>query len=257
MNPTEKQLIISFHDLHPGSWETCRRFIEKSKQLGARNMTLLVIPQYHGQAPFTENSTFVDWLKGLDQKDFDLCLHGYYHRAEAVRGNWYQRLMGNVYTTGEGEFYQLSKSQAEEKLAAGISLFTPNHLPVYGFTAPAWLVSAEAKAAIKDAGFLYNTLWDGVELPSLNTFVKAPTLVYSSRNAWRRVVSKWWINIFHKLNRNTHILRLAVHPIDFDYPDIEAHLYRVLEKALRSRTTSTYRDLIPEDLRKPVSSQAS
>jgi len=257
MNPTEKQLIISFHDLHSGSWETCRRFIEKSKQLGARNMTLLVIPQYHGQPPFTENPEFVDWLKSLAEEDFDLCLHGYYHQADAVRGNWYQQLMGKVYTTGEGEFYQLSKMQAEEKLNAGIRMFTSNQLPVYGFTAPAWLVSTEAKAAIKDSGFQYNTLWGGIELPSLNTFVKAPTLVYSSRNVWRRLVSKLWINLFHKLNRNTHIIRLGVHPIDFDYPDIEAHLYRVLEKALRSRTTRTYRDLIPKEFQNPVSLPAS
>ena len=248
----QRQLIISFHDLHPGSWETCRRFIERSSKLGARNMTLLVIPQYHGQPPFTEDSAFTEWLKQLPQDTFDLCLHGYYHQAKPVRGNWYQRLMGNVYTTGEGEFFQLSKEEANEKLEKGLALFNEHGLPIYGFTAPAWLVSKGAKSAIKNFGFQYNTLWKGVELPTINTFLKAPTLVYSSRNAWRRFVSKIWVSLFHRINKHTHILRLSVHPIDFEHPDIEAHLYKVLEKALRTRSTSTYRDLIPDEIKHPV-----
>ncbi|MCZ6671735.1 MAG: polysaccharide deacetylase family protein [Verrucomicrobia bacterium] len=253
MKQTRKQLIISFHDLHPGSWESCRRFIEKSWELGAQKMTLLVIPQYHGQPPFTENSAFVEWLQNLPTDDFDLCLHGYYHQADAIRGNWFQQLMGNVYTTGEGEFYQLSQKQAQEKLAAGMSLFLQNNLPVFGFTAPAWLLSQEARSAVRDSGFLYNTLWDGVELPASKLFIKAPTLVYSSRNAWRRAVSKLWISIFYALNRKAQVLRIAVHPTDFKYPDIEAHLYKVLKHTLQTRTTSTYRDLIPVELQKPVS----
>ncbi|SVE02817.1 uncharacterized protein METZ01_LOCUS455671, partial [marine metagenome] len=154
-------MIISFHDLHPGSWECCRQFIDRCRELGAGKMSLLIIPQYHGQPPFTENPAFLEWLQGLPREDFDLCLHGYYHKGDQVRGNWFQQLKGNVYTTGEGEFYQLSISQAEEKLAAGLSLFIPNELPVYGFTPPAWLASQEAKIAIRKSGFLYNTLWNG------------------------------------------------------------------------------------------------
>lgn len=248
----KKQLILSFHDLHPGSWKACRRFIERSFELGARNMTLLVIPQYHGQPPFTGDSAFTEWLKQLPRDTFDLCLHGYYHQAKPVRGNLYQRLMGNVYTTGEGEFFQLSKEEAKEKLEKGVALFDAHQLPVYGFTAPAWVVSEGAKSAIKNFGFQYSTLWKGVELPTINTFLKAPTLVYSSRNAWRRFVSKIWVSLFHRINQSSQVLRLSVHPIDFEHPDMEAHLYKTLEEALQTRSTSTYRDLIPNEIKQPV-----
>lgn len=246
-------LIVSFHDLHPGSWDCCRRFIETSRKLGARHMTLLIVPQFHGQEPFTENEPFVQWLRNLPVDEFDFCLHGYYHKAENIRGNWYHKLMGKVYTTGEGEFYQLSQIEAQEKLSAGMNLFNSSRLPVYGFTAPAWLISPEGKSAIRESGFLYNTLWDKVELPTSNIAVKAPTIVYSSRNLWRRFVSKLWVSFFQTYTKNAHILRLAVHPIDFEFPDIEAHIYRVLEKALRTRTTSTYRDLVPAEKLRPVS----
>jgi uncharacterized protein len=252
MKPGRKQLIISFHDLHSGSWECCKRFIQRCQDMGADHMSLLVIPQYHGQPRFTDNAEFVAWLQSLPTEQFDLCLHGYYHQAEEVRGNWFQQLKGNVYTTGEGEFYQLSKTQAREKLAAGLRLFISNQLTVHGFTAPAWLVSPEAKQAIRESGFQYNTLWDGVELPGSNVFIKAPTLVYSSRNAWRRLVSRIWISFFHTFNKHKHILRFAVHPVDFEHPAIEKHLYKVLQEALTTRTCITYRDLVPEEMQKPV-----
>ncbi|MCB1122205.1 MAG: polysaccharide deacetylase family protein [Verrucomicrobiae bacterium] len=248
----QKQLIISYHDLHPGSWKSCQRFINRCKEMGADKWSLLVIPQYHGAPAFTEDSEFTAWLKSLPPENFDLCLHGYFHKAEAVRGGWFQQMKGNVYTTGEGEFYQLNQEQAASKLRDGLGLFESSGLEVHGFTAPAWLVSKEAREAISEYGFQYNTLWDGVELPASRIFVKAPTLVYSSRNAWRRFVSRIWINLFHAVKRNSHFLRLAVHPIDFEYPAIENHLYRVLEKALRDRTCCTYRDLIPENERRPV-----
>ena len=253
MTLTPRQLIISFHDLHPGTRDCCEAFIKKSQELGAKHLSLLVVPRFHGQASFTEDSGFVEWLQSLADQGHDLCLHGYFHKADRVVGGPYQQLKGNVYTTGEGEFYQLNKSQAREKLMAGLREFKAAKLPVYGFTAPAWLASPEAKTAIRESGFLYNTLWDGIELPASNLFIKAPTLVYSSRNSWRRAVSKLWISLFHSWIRHFHILRLAVHPIDFDYPGIETHLYKVLEKALRTRTTSTYRDLVPDESRKPVS----
>lgn len=248
----QKQLIISFHDLHPGSWECCKRFIERCRTMGADKMSLLVIPRYHGAPAFTEDSAFTAWLRALPTENFDLCLHGYYHQADAVQGGWFQRMKGKVYTAGEGEFYQLNQARAADKLRAGLGLLEASALEVHGFTAPAWLVSEEAREAIRACGFPYHTLWDGVELPKSRAFVKAPALVYSSRNAWRRFVSKIWIRTFHAVKRKSHLLRLAVHPIDFDYPDMETHLYRELEKALEDRVCRTYRDLIPLEDQKPV-----
>ena len=256
MKVSEKQLILSFHDLHPGSWESCRRFMKRCSDLGIAKMTLLLVPQFHGDPPFKENPDFLEWLKALNHDHIDLCLHGYYHQADQVSGGLIQQLKGRVYTTGEGEFYQLSQEQASLKLQRGLQMILSEKLPVYGFTAPAWLVSPGSKTAIKENGFLYNTYLDGVELPQTNLYMKIPTLVYSSRNLWRRWVSKRWVTFFHALNRKKPILRIAVHPIDFNYPDIEIHLMRVIKKALQTRTPSTYRDLIPAEMQTPISPAA-
>lgn len=252
MNFVEKQLIISFHDLHPNTLECCRRFIENCQKLGADQITLLAVPEYHRQRIFTEHKELIDYLCTLPKENYDLCLHGYYHKADEIEGGWIQKLKGKLYTQGEGEFYQLTYQEATERLKGGMTVMKKLNLPIYGFTAPAWLVSPEAKRAIVDCGFSYNTLWDKVELPQANISVMAPALVYSSRNAWRRFLSKIWVPLFYAYVKNCHVLRIAVHPIDFEYPAIEKQIYQLIEKALQTRTPSTYRDLIPPESRIPV-----
>ncbi len=252
----QNNLIISFHDLHPGSMDRCKKFIERCRGFGAYRISVLVIPQYHGSPKFTENETFVGYLQQLAAEGHDLCLHGYYHRADEVSGGVKSQLTGKIYTSGEGEFFQITNTQAEKKLEAGLALFEEAKVPVVGFTAPAWLLSDEGYEALKKRGFQYNTLWGEVQIPQLDQSYKAPTLVYSSRNTWRRIVSKIWINFYHWKNRNKHLLRFAVHPADFDHPDIEQHIYKTLPKALASHQAQTYSDLIPDEQRVSLTSTA-
>lgn len=137
-------------------------------------------------------------------------------------------------------------------MSEGLQLLGQSELPVYGFTAPAWLISDPARQALVELGFLYQSLWSKVELLQSGASIPASTLVYGSRSASYRMLSRAWIPLFHHWNRKSPILRLAVHPIDFRYPSVENHLYALLQKALQTRTATTYRDLIPVASRKPV-----
>lgn len=252
MSNAERRLIVSFHDLHPGSREACRRFIERCSALGVDKLSLLIVPRYHGRPAFTEDPDFVAWLGELAAAGHDLCLHGNLHRAERIEGGLRAQFTGRIYTAGEGEFHRLSEAEAERAVADGLALFQHARLPVYGFTAPAWLISDAARRVLVKSGFLYQTLWDRVELLQTGDSFDAPTLVYSSRSAWRRLASRLWVPFFLRWNRNRPLLRLAVHPVDLEHPAVEAQLYTVLEQALQTRTAVTYRDLIPEAARKPL-----
>ena len=252
MMDRQRKLIISFHDLHPGSWDCCRRFMERCRSLGVHTLSLLLIPRYHGQPPFTENRAFANWLKEVSDRGYEICLHGYTHKAERPSGGYKERLVGNYYTNREGEFYQLSAKMARQKVSEGLRLLRQSKLPVYGFTAPAWLISAPARQALVELGFLYQSLWSKVELLQTGASIPASTLVYGSRNATYRMLSRAWIPFFHRWNQRAPLLRLAVHPIDFQYPSVEKRLYALLQNALQTRTASTYRDLIPAASRRPV-----
>lgn len=252
MIAVQRKLIVSFHDLHPGSRDCCQRFIDRCHDLGVDRLTLLVVPRFHGDSAFTVDLAFVEWLRRMANAGHELCLHGYTHKAAQITGGLRSQLVGRVYTAGEGEFRDLTSPEASELLTRGLDLFRAARLPVYGFTPPAWLLGADARSALAATGLLYNTQWNRVELLSSGEMVAAPTLVYSARSRWRRWLSRLWVSYYQRRNRDQQVLRIAAHPIDFEHPDIERHLYEVVESAARDRAPATYCELVPAALRKPV-----
>ncbi|MBE2214828.1 MAG: polysaccharide deacetylase family protein [Opitutaceae bacterium] len=238
---------MSFHDLHPGSRAACTHFIEGLAGLGITRISLLVVPRWHGDAPFTEDAAFTAWLRGLAAAGHDICLHGFFHQAEAVTGNAVNRLVGTHYTAGEGEYYQIDRATARDRIDRGLHILAGEAgLPVVGFTPPAWLLSADGRAELVAAGLHYTTTFGAVDLLQLDRQLRAPTIVYSCRAAWRRGVSRIWVRFWAWVNAGAPILRIAAHPCDFDHPSIEASLWTRVRAALADgRTPATYRDLLP------------
>jgi hypothetical protein len=174
----------------------------------------------------------------------DICLHGFYHRANGTCRGLVARLLGQVYTDREGEFFQIGAPEAEERLRRGLALFRNTELPVHGFTPPAWLLSQEGRTVLQQTGLRYATSLNHIELLQESRHIYAPALVLSCRSSWRRLLSRIWVHLWFACNRNQSVLRLAVHPIDLTFPEIEDTVFSLLRVALRNRTPCTYRDLL-------------
>ena len=72
------------------------------------------------------------------------------------------------------------------------------------------------------------------ELPE-GSVLRAPSLVFSTRSRWRRVLSTVYVRTLAGLLRRSPVLRLELHPTDADHPGVRRCWMRVLEKALRHR----------------------
>ena len=120
--PAARKLIVSFHDLHPGSRAQCERFLALMRELGVTRTTLLVVPRWHGAPPCDEDREFAAWLRERAAEGHEICLHAYLHEAAEVTGNAVQRAMGKHYTAGEGEFYQIDVGEAERRLREGLRI---------------------------------------------------------------------------------------------------------------------------------------
>ena len=245
MTDLDRSLIVSFHDLHPGSRTACQRFLDLAAEAGIPHLSLLVVPRWHGAPPFDQDPDFVAWLHRLAEAGHDLCLHGNTHAADQIRGGPIARLMARFYTNREGEFYQLNRAEAEIKLEDGLERFGCSNLPVHGFTAPAWLLSPAARDALQCRGFIYNTLYGQVELLQEDRPIAAPTLVFSCRSAWRRAMSRYWTGFWMRFHAGAPVLRLAVHPCDLEHPAILDAMLQLLRRARTDRQPITYRDLAP------------
>ncbi len=240
-----RRLVVSFHDLHPGTRATCEPFLAQLAARGVARASLLVVPRWHGAPAVTTDPAFVGWLRSLAAQGHDLCLHGYFHRADAVRGGPWARWMGRVYTQGEGEFHQLTREIAADRIRRGLEiLVTEAGLPVVGFTAPAWLLSAGGRAAATEAGLAYSTRFGGIDLLPQNEYLPAPVLVWSTRNAWRRVASRRWVRFWAWRQRAAPVLRIAAHPGDFADARVTGSVLAQVEQAVAAgRRPVTYREI--------------
>lgn len=250
----DRRLIVSFHDLHPGSRAACQRLLDHLARAGIERTTLLVVPRWHGGEPFTQDTGFTAWLRDLEAAGHEISLHGWTHQAERVRGGPWSRVIGLSYTQGEGEFFQIDRSEAFRRVRQGLAMLSGEAgVSIYGFTPPAWLLSRDGRTALREAGLHYTTTWGSVDLLQSATVVRSPTLVYSCRNAWRRIVSRAWLRLWHRRNRTTELLRIAVHPGDLADARVEASLLWHLQAAMDDgRRAITYCELLPPET-EPVS----
>lgn len=238
-------LAVSFHDLAPHSRQVAHRCLADCAAAGIPQVSLLAVPQWHEGKRLDEDGALVNDLRQWAAAGHDICLHGWSHRADpALLTGRRQRFWGRHYTAGEGEFQCLDEAEAARRIAAGLALLRDQlGLPITGFTPPAWLINEAGLRALRASGLRYNTRWSGLDLLCENRWLPAPTLVYSVRAAWRRVASLGWVRLWAARHRQAPVLRLAIHPVDYDHPAILLSLRRLLRSLGATRQPVTYREL--------------
>ena len=124
---------------------------------------------------------------------------------------------------------------------------------LHGFVAPAWLTSAGTWAALDELGFGYAcTLSRLVALPSRRS-LRAQSLVYSTRAAWRRALSLGWNEAVARVERSRPLLRFELHPADAEHASVRRSWMRLLDAALREREAVTLSQAVQRLLVAPVS----
>ena len=196
-------------------------------------LTLLVVPHYHGDREVPVE--YKRWLATRVARGDELALHGYTHVDEArAPANVADRVRRRVYTAGEGEFAQLTREEAAQRLALGRRWFAEQGWAVEGFVAPAWLVSAGTWQALRESDFTYTTTLSRFHVLNRRSLY-APCVVYSTRSAWRRQCSRAWNAAVTAVFANRPLIRFGFHPADVRYPDVMAHSLKLLRKLLRDR----------------------
>jgi hypothetical protein len=248
--PPSQALIVSIHDVSPHTRAECEEIYAQLRGLGLKTCSWLVVPDYHGQGHFRDDPDFCTWLCELADAGNEIVVHGYFHLRERRAGeSLLDRFLTHHYTAGEGEFYDIDYAAAFERVTQAQADFLELGLQPEGFIAPAWLLSAEAEQALKDAGFQYTTrlrevrdLHSGREARSKHgsgTHV-SQSLVWSTRSASRRVASLLWNRALFRRLADRPLLRIAIHPADLRHPRIWRQIRHCVRQGLEKRLPFTY-----------------
>jgi len=232
-----RALTVVLHDVAPATWPAVERLRRCVRSVAPVPVTQLVVPRYHGQP---HSGAFDRWLDESLGTGDELALHGYTHQDDAAPpSSSIDRLRRRWYTAGEGEFAALDTEEALRRLRAGRQWFERRRWPLYGFVAPAWLMSEGTWSALRDEHFHYTcTLASVVDLTA-GVRLHSQSLVWSTRSAWRRGMSRPWNAAVEMLERRRPLLRFELHPGDVEHGAIRASWMRMLERALEDHEPLT------------------
>ncbi|HEY0338838.1 MAG TPA: polysaccharide deacetylase family protein [Burkholderiales bacterium] len=234
-----RALCISIHDVAPQTLGACQQIADMVAKVNpVLPLTLLVVPRYHGDADLP--AAYTDWIARRLERGDELALHGYTHRDEAhsVHG-LRQRIARTVYTAGEGEFAALTRDEAARRIERGRHWFAERGWPLYGFVAPAWLVSPGTWDALREFDFLYTTTLARFHVLRRDVSLRAPSVVYSTRSVWRRWAARGWNRALSRVGRNATLMRVGFHPADAAHPDVMSQALELVHGFAREREVMT------------------
>ena len=238
-------MVVSIHDVSPSTSARTQAILNELLSIGVKKTSLLVIPDHHRRGLISKDPAFPGWLREKCDTGHEAVVHGFTHLRESrgSDGPW-KRLVTRSYTAGEGEFYDLDEATAGKLLAAGRSAFDACGVPYCGFIAPAWLLGPEAEAAVRRAGFAYTTRIATVSDFRKNQTYASRSLVWSVRAGWRRACSIVWNAALDQSSKANPLLRVGIHPPDWDHPAIRKQILQIVGKALAGREAMTYEEWV-------------
>ena len=242
MPPTiGRAVVVSIHDVSPRTRPACERILAEIATLGIGVTSLLVIPDHHHRGHFLEDPAFCKWLDELKRGGHEMVMHGYFHqRARREGETLVAKMTTRFYTADEGEFYNIDRETAHSLVSRAREEFRGIGLDPRGFIAPAWLLGAEAEAALRDLDIEYTTRLGSVLNLRNGTTHRSQSLVWSVRSGWRRAMSRVWSAFLCKRLAANPLMRVSIHPVDIEHPALWRQIRALIVRALADREALTY-----------------
>jgi predicted deacetylase len=241
------KLLLSLHDVTPSHAARIARAEALFCELGVAHVTYLLVPRYHGQCAVERDACFRAWCHRQRPFTVRWCLHGYRHeearRAERFSlQRWFDR---RFLTAGEGEFLNPPDADAKKWLDRGSLAYQAciGASPV-GFVALAWLFNDALIPALRERQFSWTEDRRRIYDLQRRRSIDAPVITWSSRTIARRYGSTMLAPLLLRRWRDRPVLRIAVHPLDFDDRQLVASIRALVATALSHRVAEGYDELL-------------
>jgi predicted deacetylase len=223
---------VSLHDVSPAWTEEVEDALHLCAEFGARP-ALLVVPDFHGQAPLLADGRFCARLRALQAEGHEVYLHGFYHRSreryDAARTS--SRLAWlfaqRVASGGEAEMSDVSPAEGRERLENGERVLRDAELRIDGFVAPAWSMPPWLLPLLGERGCHYTEDHLRVYDPASGRARPSVVLNWATRSPGRLLSTVAWC----RAARHARALwpaRIAIHPGDMRYRLVRSEIRDLL-----------------------------
>jgi uncharacterized protein len=226
---TALRVHVSIHDVAPPFRPEIEHALAMARAEGARP-ALLVVPDFHGEAPLGKDPPFCAWLRELQGAGHEVFLHGYSHLARpgsSASSGLARYFTQRVMSAGEAEMSDLSPDEACERIDAGERALTEAGLRVDGFVAPAWIMPRWLLPLLAARACPYTEDHLHVYAPSEARKRASLVLNYASRTPARLLSSVAFCRLATPLAALAPA-RIVIHPADMRHALLRHEVARLL-----------------------------
>ena len=239
-----KKILVSLHDVTPFHLLRLQKAEKILTQWGVPKISYLFIPDYHRKNQQLDKvilSTFKQWTGEKRAFAVQWLLHGYYHLEISKHAHETSK---KTLTTQEGEFLTLSPPEIHARIREGRTAYTGffSCFPDV-FVAPAWLFNKHLFPILKDHQFRVTEDHSFIYLLQKNKKISAPVITWATRTPLRKFISQIGCPILNRWWSGRDLVRIALHPFDFDHPATINSIEKVIKDALNKREPILYQEL--------------
>jgi predicted deacetylase len=231
-------LAVAVHDIEPRSFPRIREIREWLYVRGVGRVTLLVIPAADLHPIGTQAPALAAWLRGRVAFGDSVAQHGLNHRVGSPAA-WPRRVLAGWQGGAAAEFPGLGREDTAKRVATGLRLLNDIELDPQGFVAPGYAYTRALRTILAESFEWF------ADLHCIRTRsrgpVRSPALCLGSSTPLKRALSPGLVCAAGRTAGA--VMRVDVHPADFDLPGHVATLESLLQHA-DGRDVVTYDELL-------------
>jgi predicted deacetylase len=226
MSRMSGRLAVAIHDVEPRSFARTRQIREWLRDRGIARATLLVIPAADLHPIGFRAPALACWLRGRTAVGDVVAQHGLAHRR-AARAPFPRNVLAHWQGGDAAEFPGLDAEDAGRRVDCGRQLLRDIELDPRGFVAPGYAYTNELRTLLSERFDWFADL-RGVS-SGAGRRLHAPALCLGTSTPLKRRFSPAVVRATAR--RGHELMRLDIHPADFDHPGHVATLEALLERA--------------------------
>jgi predicted deacetylase len=232
-----KVRAVTLHDVEPATFDRCVDVRQWLAERGIERATLLVIPAARLHAFHYRSPELAAWVRERAAAGDAVAQHGLQHRrtrrAKPPR-TWIASWQGGA----AAEFPGLDRGSTTIALEAGRKILAAAGIEARGFVAPAFADTAALRRECDERYDWWATLTQVHRRDA--TGLTARALCLGTSTPLKRALSPYAVRF---VSQRGDLLRVEVHPEDFDHPRNMRALERLLRRTAE-RPAVTYDELL-------------